>query len=305
MSKNRIMRSVLALGCAGGILVLASCAGGVAGTPAAGTDGDLSVTFSGSTSGTTTSRTAPTTRTTPSGGTTAPSTSSDITLSNGLTLSELGDDLDGAVEVADRFWADNWSKHFTGEYTPPTVRGLYDGEDPADTPECGGDPLSSFNAFYCPDGDYVAWDAGLIIQGAEAVGDTWVYLVVAHEWGHAVQARLEPALVAESFELQADCLAAAALFGSQADGVLDIEEGDEKEMVSSLSVLADEMPWTSSSDHGDPFQRVEWFALGRDGGVEACLDAVGSSVDTGSGPSRTAMPPAPPTGASPPAGPTL
>jgi len=28
----------------------------------------------------------------------------------------------------------------------------------------------------------VAWDVNLIIKGAELIGDTWVYLVVAHEF---------------------------------------------------------------------------------------------------------------------------
>ena len=103
----------------------------------------------------------------------------------------------------------------------------------------------------------MAWDVNLIIKGAELIGDPWVYLVLAHEFGHAIQERLDPSLVAEGDELQADCLGAAALFGAAADGTLTIEAGDEKEMVSSLSLLADEMAWTSSTDHGDPFQRVQ------------------------------------------------
>jgi hypothetical protein len=37
------------------------------------------------------------------------------------------------------------------------------------------------------------------------------------------------------------------------------------------------MAWTMSTDHGDPFQRVQWFTLGRNGGVTACLDAVPTS----------------------------
>ena len=89
--------------------------------------------------------------------------------------------------------------------------------------------------------------------------------------------RLDLGLVADGRELQADCLGAAALFGAVADGTLELEEGDEKEMVNSLSLLADEMAWTMTSDHGDPFQRVEWFTIGRNGGVQACLDAAGDS----------------------------
>ena len=45
-------------------------------------------------------------------------------------------------------------------------------------------------------------------------------------------------------------------------------------MIGSLTALADQMPWTMSSDHGDPFQRVEWFTLGRNGGVQACFDVL-------------------------------
>lgn len=103
------------------------------------------------------------------------------------------------------------------------------------------------------------------------MGDSWVYAVVAHEWGHAIQARLSLALRTQAAELQADCLAGATLYGAAADGNLQFEEGDEKELVRALSDLADETPWTETTDHGDPFERVEWFNDGRRGGVTACL----------------------------------
>ena len=41
----------------------------------------------------------------------------------------------------------------------------------------------------------------------------WVYLVVAHEWGHAIQYRVPRSLVVRGRELQADCLAATVLPG--------------------------------------------------------------------------------------------
>ena len=98
--------------------------------------------------------------------------------------------------------------------------------------------------------------------------------MVAHEWGHAIQARLDSSLVAQAEELQADCLGAAALYGAAADGNLEFDAGDEQELVTSLSALADQMPWTMTSDHGDAFQRVQWFTLGRNGGVNACHDVL-------------------------------
>ena len=48
-----------------------------------------------------------------------------------------------------------------------------------------------------------------------------------------------------------------------------------------LSLLADEMAWTQTADHGDPFERVDWFTLGRNGGVPACHDGLGDVPPAG------------------------
>lgn len=247
------------------LLGATACAGGVSGTPAVGT----AVPTPTTTAAPTRTSSSPTTEI---DDTTTASTV-DTTLASGVTIEELVDDIGFAEQIVDEYWATHWAEFFTGTYQSPTIRGLYDGTVAADTPTCDGEPLDAYNAQYCVPEDYVAYDAGLLLDGADLIGDSWVYLVVAHEWGHAVQARLDPSLVAAADELQADCLGAAALFGAAADGRLQLEEGDERELISSLNQLADEMPWTMSADHGDPFQRVEWFTLGRNGGVQACIDA--------------------------------
>ena len=126
------------------------------------------------------------------------------------------------------------------------------------------------NAVYCSLGDYVAWDTGLMEKGYSN-GDTWPYLVIAHEWGHAIQSRLGDSLREKADELQADCLAGAALYGAAADGELIFETGDQMELASGLSALGDETPWTSSSDHGDSFERVGAFAQGRLHGIAPCF----------------------------------
>jgi predicted metalloprotease len=257
------------------------CASGVSGTPAVGTAAVAATTSSAvTTPPSTPTSTAPDTTiasdvsvpVTSGTGTDDTAASTDGTLASGVTIDELADDLEGAQKVVDGFWAKHWTDYYTGEYKPPTVVGLYDGTDPKDTPTCDGEPLESFNAFYCVSEDYVAWDASLLVNGADLIGDSWVYLVVAHEWGHAIQARLEDDLVATAQELQADCLGAAAMYGAVADGTLELEPGDDQELIGSLTTLADEMPWTMAADHGDPFQRVEWFTKGRNGGVPACFE---------------------------------
>ena len=252
--------------CLGAVVLLVgltACAQGVNGTAAVGSA--TPTTSLGDIVGTPTSSSA--------------TASTDPTLASGVTIDELADDIDSAQKVVDAYWKQHWADFFTGTWTPPTVIGLYDGEDPNDTPTCDDEPLDSFNAYYCVPEDYVAWDTGLLVSGADQIGDSWVYLVIAHEYGHAVQARLDPSLVAEGDELQADCLGAAALYGSIADGSLTFDGGDEAELIGSLTALADQMPWTMSSDHGDAFQRVQAFTLGRNGGVNACLAAMTTTED--------------------------
>lgn len=184
-------------------------------------------------------------------------------------FSPMVEDANTAVTVVDQYWSDHWNEFFTGTYQAPEVVGFYDGTRPRNAPVCFNEPLPEFNAVYCPDGHYVAWDVELMAAGY-AAGDSWVYLVIAHEWAHAVQELLHPSLVWID-ELQADCFAAAALFGAADDGTLIFEEGDSREIAAGLINLADEVPWTDITTHGDAFERVSWFGIGRSGGVNACL----------------------------------
>lgn len=186
------------------------------------------------------------------------------------TEEELLNDVDVAVQVVNDYWNRHWPEFFTGTYQPPVVSGLYDSAS-GGGPTCGGLPAVPDNAFYCASGeDFVAWDRQLILQGAEH-GDAWVYLIVAHEWAHAIQYRLDPSLQILADELQADCMAGAVLYGAARDGTLIFEDGDEQEIVRGLAQLADKTPWTMQSDHGSALERAENFALGRAGGVNACL----------------------------------
>ncbi|MEU6125179.1 hypothetical protein [Streptomyces sp. NPDC047123] len=170
-----------------------------------------------------------------------------------------------AVNVVDGFWRAHWNEHFSGAYNSPTVRGAYT-PGTAEAPTCAGQPAVAFNAFYCRPQDFVAWDAELMSSGYQQ-GDAWVYLVIAHEWAHAVQGRVQ-GLSDVAAELQADCLAGATLYGSDD---LRFEDGDSQELGQALTDLADDTPWTNSRDHGNADQRIKAFNSGGSGGVSACL----------------------------------
>jgi hypothetical protein len=106
--------------------------------------------------------------------------------------------------------------------------------------------------------------------GYSQIGDAWVYLIIAHEWGHAIQARLDRSLVSVAAELQADCLAGVSLQGAAQDGLVRIEAGDSEELQKTLIAVADDFPWTDESDHGNAQQRISAFNAGVNGGVAAC-----------------------------------
>ncbi|MEV5571307.1 hypothetical protein AB0L06_14750 [Spirillospora sp. NPDC052269] len=182
----------------------------------------------------------------------------------------LEQDLQDAQDVVDGFWRRHWTEIFGGRYAPPAVLGPYDGANAATTPHCGGHPLERDNAAYCPDGDYLAWDEHLMRDGY-GTGDAWVFMVIAHEWGHAVQHRMPSMLVSDRGELQADCLAGATLSGAARDGALRAETGDQTEIDAAFRQIGDGAPWTRPGDHGTAAQRIAEFARGGAQGVRACL----------------------------------
>ena len=186
-----------------------------------------------------------------------------------VSQGELAEDEAGAVEVTDAFWREAFPATFRRSYRPPEVRGGYVGDD---GPTCSGQPSVAFNAFYCPAEDFIAWDENLMAAGYEQIGDAWVYLIIAHEWAHAIQARLERDQVSPAAELQADCLAGATLYGAADRGLVTLEPGDTEELARTLAAVADDYPWTDERDHGDARQRTAAFARGARDGVRSCVE---------------------------------
>ncbi|TCO33411.1 hypothetical protein EV652_103412 [Kribbella steppae] len=215
-----------------------------------------------------------TTATDPPGGSTAEPSRTTQPAQTGGTVGAVDreamkDDERTAVSAVDTFWRRYTTEQFGQPYQPPRVAGAYTGTN---GPPCGGEPESvPFNAVYCRPGDFVAWDENLMAAGYSQIGDAWIYLIIAHEWGHAIQARLRSDRVSVAAELQADCLAGAALQGAADDGLIAVEPGDSEEIAKTLAAVADDYPWTNESDHGNAEQRISAFDTGVAGGVEACI----------------------------------
>ncbi|AEV85634.1 zinc metallopeptidase [Actinoplanes sp. SE50] len=190
-----------------------------------------------------------------------------------------------AVKDVERFWTAKYPSLRRGRAFEPITGGLhpYTRSDPP--PPCGGAQTAyQPNAFYCPDGDFIAWDAQTLIPRLlQQFGPLLVAVVFAHEYGHAVQSRLgvtgQPTVVLEQ---QADCFAGAwtadALAGrSPAFTGITPEQLDNT--VAGLLLLRDQ-PGTSAAAeqaHGNAFDRIRAFQDGVEKGVATCA---GYDADT-------------------------
>ena len=124
--------------------------------------------------------------------------------------------LTAAFSDIEAFWKAQFPTVYGNDFTPLSG-GIYAAypERTEPIPGCGT-PETTYadvegNAFYCVDGDFMAYDdAELLPQLVDQLGQSAVAVVLAHEFGHAVQFRADefeqPTILKEQ---QADCFAGA------------------------------------------------------------------------------------------------
>ena len=134
---------------------------------------------------------------------------------------------------------------------------------------------SQDNAFYCPDGDFIAFDdAALFPQLESRFGRYTVATVLAHEWGHAIQHRRGYSLSGVLTELQADCFSGAWMGHVRSGGApqLQLSDTDLRRAITGILEFRDD-PGTSAQEqgaHGSAFDRLGSFQDGLEGGPTAC-----------------------------------
>jgi uncharacterized protein len=161
-----------------------------------------------------------------------------------------------------------------GRYQP--LKGYtYYRSDEGQGPRCGDEPAPPNNAFYCPAGDFIAWDeSGLLIPYYVQGGDFSAAFVLAHEFGHAVQARLpKQAPLGLLRELQADCFAGAWSRWVAQRKLLDPGDLDEATLAVFIARDVPGTPWTDPRAHGSGFQRTRAFGDGYEAGPKECYPA--------------------------------
>jgi len=214
------------------------------------------------------------------------------------------DDIDriarDALADLNTYWTEQFGPTFAQSFTP-LAGGYYSVDstdlDPAQYPNgqigCGEAPDAvEDNAFYCdassdyPNGDAIQYDRSFLdelafgTRGGEGYGRFIPALVMAHEFGHAVQSRVGyPAQASINVETQADCFA-GAWTKWVADGNAphnSIRPGELDDVLRGYLLLRDPVGTDAraGSAHGSYFDRVSGFQEGYDDGPTACRDSFG------------------------------
>ncbi len=194
-----------------------------------------------------------------------------------------------ALTDIEQWWTQEYPRLYSGPMQP--LRGGVYAAYPERTdpiPGCGGSrettyqQITQFAAFYCPDGDFMVYDDGedgVLYSLTEEYGPTILGVVMAHEFGHAIQARagvLARNLATITTEQQADCFAGAWV-ARAVNGESDtVHLTDDDVRIGLLAMITVRDPvgvdQFAEGGHGSAFDRVGAFQVGFTDGVDRCAE---------------------------------
>lgn len=191
-----------------------------------------------------------------------------------------------ALRDIDGWLADQLPQAFGTEWRP-LDGGIWAGY-PArgdDVPGCGEETtdyedLSLYAAFYCEFGDFMAFDDGddgIIVGLADNLGPAVLGVVLAHEYGHAVQQRtgaLSDGYPTVLTEQQADCVSGAWVGRAYRGESPNLRLGDHDLRAGLVAMVEVRDPagvdQFDLGGHGTAFDRVGAFQLGFTDGLARC-----------------------------------
>jgi predicted metalloprotease len=176
----------------------------------------------------------------------------------------------------DKFWAARFAEAGRVYHPPNGVIGF----DRPIVTACGRADPNDEAAFYCVLDQTIYYSTEFRSLVEQQIGDfAWV-IIVAHEWGHHIQAQLgfdlgavpdSAAQVAPiELEQQADCLAGAYSIDAENSGWLD--PGDIQEALYITEISGDPVgtAWNDPRAHGTGEARIDAFLKGYGAGISAC-----------------------------------
>ncbi|MCA4756474.1 neutral zinc metallopeptidase [Mycolicibacterium fortuitum] len=186
-----------------------------------------------------------------------------------------------AVSDLEEYWSAAYSEAFDGEFQPVRALISWDAES-FDGRFCGMETYGLVNAAFCKPDRTIGWDRGVLMPGLRRQnGDMGAVMVLAHEYGHAIQQqaglvdRKTSTLVAEQ---QADCLAGTYMrWVAQGDSPrfsLSTADGLNKLLAAVIAfrdpLLTEAEARVGIDEHGSAFERISAFQFGFTDGPAAC-----------------------------------
>ncbi len=186
-----------------------------------------------------------------------------------------------SVSDLEEFWKFAFPDVFDGELTP--VKELFSWDSDAyDGTFCGETTEGLVNAGFCETDSTIGWDRTVLMPSLRnAYGDMAITMVLAHEYGHAIQKmaginpRGIPTLVTEQ---QADCFSGVYLRwvaeGKSPRFTLNTGDGLNNLLAAMISfrdpVLSEDEGYSVGDEHGSAFERISAFQFGFTDGAAAC-----------------------------------
>ncbi|MFD4403050.1 metallopeptidase [Nocardia sp. NPDC058499] len=184
-----------------------------------------------------------------------------------------------AVTDVQAYWEKHYGTEFEGEFEPVEKLISWSARDSRreSVEFCTESTYRMVNAAYCRLDNSIGWDRELLLPTmSETFGQMAVVMVIAHEYGHAIQNnadivdRDDPVIVKEQ---QADCFAGAYMRWV-AEGESDyftINTSDGLNSVLAATVaIRDSDPDDPESVHGSAFERVTAVQVGFTDGAKGC-----------------------------------
>jgi len=195
--------------------------------------------------------------------------------------SDYRETLKDAIADIQLYWTDEFPVLYGDDYQPIPKNRIIAAHPGVKLPKCQGTKLTyddaEDNAFYCYRSNFIAYDdVGLFPRLNRDFGRLAVALVLAHEWGHAIEDRAQNANQPTILkELQADCFAGSWLARiANGDGEkLQLEGGNLDAALAAMLNFRDPIGTAADEEgaHGSGFDRTSAFQDGFDNGAEACV----------------------------------
>lgn len=184
-----------------------------------------------------------------------------------------------ALDDIQTYWRGEFGKELSGQFSPVEKLISWNAKAPrGQAPEfCRETTYHLVNAAYCRLDNSIGWDRAVLLPTIEETfGKMSVVMVLAHEYGHAVQAMAklvaprDPVIVKEQ---QADCFAGVFMRhvaeGKSKHFTINTSDGLNSVLAATVAIR-DRNPDDPESVHGSAFERVTAVQIGFTDGAKGC-----------------------------------